>query len=115
MDKFLEESLHMKNFNHLNVLNLHGICMDNPDSPMLVMPYMEHGSLLSYLRRKREYISIVTTNEYVVSCKSIYIHKPDHERQRYATLHTNQNQAVPLSHLAVVTALGFCFSIIHKW
>ena len=66
MDKFLEESLHMTNFNHLNVLNLLGICIDSADSPMLVMPYMEHGSLLSYLRKKREYISVITANEYVV-------------------------------------------------
>ena len=57
----------MKEFNHLNVLDLYGICIDIPDSPMLVMPYMEHGSLLDYLRKKREYISVVTTNEYVVS------------------------------------------------
>ena len=67
MDTFLEESLHMKKFSHLNVLNLYGICVDNADSPMLVMPYMEHGSLLDYLRKKREYMSAITSNEYVVS------------------------------------------------
>lgn len=90
LDKFLEESLHMKNFDHLNVLHLHGICMDNPDSPMLVMPYMEHGSLLSYLRKKREYISVVTTNEYVVSL----CNKSDHKRQSYASACTNQNHTL---------------------
>lgn len=94
MDKFLEESLHMKNFDHLNVLHLHGICMDNPDSPMLVMPYMEHGSLLSYLRKKREYISVITTNEYVVGlCNLLHLlHKPDHERQRYVPACTFQSE-----------------------
>lgn len=66
MDKFLEESLHMKEFDHLNVLHLYGICVDNTDSPMLVMPYMEHGSLLNYLREKRKHVSAITRNEYVV-------------------------------------------------
>ena len=73
----------MKNFNHLNVLNLYGICIDNADFPMLVMPYMEHGSLLSYLRKKRECIGMITTNEYVVG---FYWQSTDYPMNFYGSL-----------------------------
>ena len=49
----MEESVKMKQFNHPNVMNLIGVCMDAGPAPYLVMPFMTNGSLLSYLRKER--------------------------------------------------------------
>ena len=40
----------MKDFNHLHVLTLIGISMDKHDHPLVVLPFMKHGDLLSYIR-----------------------------------------------------------------
>ena len=55
----VEESLKMKSFQHTNVLNLIGVCIDAGAAPYLVMPYMLNGSLLSYLRKERPNLTIV--------------------------------------------------------
>ena len=47
---FLFEALRMKGFDHENVLTLIGIYFNSDGLPMVVMPYMEKGDLLSYLR-----------------------------------------------------------------
>ena len=49
----MEESLKMKQFNHPNIMNLIGVCMDAGPAPYIVMPFMANGSLLSYLRKER--------------------------------------------------------------
>ena len=54
IDKFIEESLKMKEFHHRHVMGLYGICLEDPGSPMIVMPFMNHGALLTYLRSKRQ-------------------------------------------------------------
>ena len=43
----------MSEFDHPNVLNLVGVCLDGGPAPYIVMPFMENGSLLSYLREKK--------------------------------------------------------------
>ena len=43
----------MKQFNHPNIMNLIGVCMDAGPAPYIVMPFMANGSLLSYLRKER--------------------------------------------------------------
>ena len=53
IDKVMEESLKMKNFNHHHVMELIGLCLNAGPSPYIVMPYMANGSLLHYLRRER--------------------------------------------------------------
>ena len=49
----LEESLKMKRFDHMHVMTLLGVCLDAGPAPYIIMPYMAHGSLLSYLKRER--------------------------------------------------------------
>ena len=54
----MAESLKMKAFSHPNVLSLIGVCTDAGESPYLVMPYMEKGSLLAYLKKERPNLTI---------------------------------------------------------
>ena len=49
----------MAQFNHRNVLSLIGVCIDAGKAPYLVMPFMEMGSLLSYLRKERAQLTIL--------------------------------------------------------
>ena len=43
----------MWKFNHPNVMTLTGICIDGGPTPYIVMPFMDNGSLLSYLKKER--------------------------------------------------------------
>ena len=44
----------MYKFNHPNVLKLSGVCLDGGPAPYIIMPYMENGSLNTYLKNERE-------------------------------------------------------------
>ena len=48
----------MKDFDHLNVLPLLGVCLDLGDAPHILTPFMNEGSLLSYLKRERPNFTI---------------------------------------------------------
>ena len=50
----LKEGVKMMGFNHPNVLNLTGICVDGGPAPYIVMPFMAKGSVLSFLRKERK-------------------------------------------------------------
>ena len=43
----------MSQFLHLHVMGLIGVCLDSGPAPLIVMPFMANGSLLSYLKRER--------------------------------------------------------------
>ena len=58
ISELLDESLKMKAFSHPNILNLIGVCLDAGPAPYIVMPYMEMGSLLQYLKRERPHFTI---------------------------------------------------------
>ena len=53
-----EEILKMKHFDHPNVMTLIGVCVSVGGGPAIVMPFTENGSLLSYLRKDEENITI---------------------------------------------------------
>ena len=40
----------MKNFDHPHVMKLIGICYDTNSSPLVVLPFMKNGDVLSYIR-----------------------------------------------------------------
>ena len=56
--KMTDEIMKMKNFDHPNVMTLIGVCVSVGGGPAIVMPFMENGSLLKYLRREKENINI---------------------------------------------------------
>ena len=43
----------MQVFDHPNVMSLIGVSVDSGSAPSIVMPYMERGSLLNYLRKEK--------------------------------------------------------------
>jgi len=53
-----DEILKMKHFDHPNVMTLIGVCVSVGGGPGIVMPFMENGSLLNYLRRDKKNITI---------------------------------------------------------
>jgi serine/threonine protein kinase len=54
VNDLLNECLKMSKFDHPNVLNLMGMCLDGGPAPYIIMPFMENGSLLSYLRKEED-------------------------------------------------------------
>ena len=53
----VQEIVKMKEFTHANVMSLIGVSMGTSMSggaPLIIMPYMARGSLLSYLRKERK-------------------------------------------------------------
>ncbi|KAM3874749.1 tyrosine-protein kinase receptor UFO [Diretmus argenteus] len=58
MEDFLREAACMKEFDHLNVMRLLGVCLQTVESegypsPVVILPYMKHGDLHSYLLYSR--------------------------------------------------------------
>ena len=58
VDNIMRESFKMKSFDHLNILSLIGVCLDLGTAPCIVMPFMNEGSLLSYLKRERTNLTV---------------------------------------------------------
>ncbi|KAL4219274.1 hypothetical protein ACF0H5_021856 [Mactra antiquata] len=53
VSQFLKEAYIMKNFRHKNVMRLVGICLEREEMPLVILPFMDHGDLLSYLHEDR--------------------------------------------------------------
>lgn len=51
----------MHKLDHPNVISMIGICLDAGPSPYIVLPFMENGSLLSYVKKNR--CSLLTSHE----------------------------------------------------
>jgi serine/threonine protein kinase len=48
----------MEKFDHINVLRLKGICFDEDDMPLILLPFMSGGDLSSYIRDERNRLTI---------------------------------------------------------
>jgi serine/threonine protein kinase len=65
---FLSEALCMTKFHHQHVLHLVGISFDPRGSPLVILPFMKHGELLSHIRDERHvsnestmFVALLTT------------------------------------------------------
>ena len=63
ISSLIEESSKMQQFNHPNVLTLIGVCINLKSAPYIVMPYMAKGSLLTYLKKERSNIVLLTDSD----------------------------------------------------
>ena len=59
----MEECIRMSHFDHRNVLSLIGVCLDKGPAPFIVMPFMDGGSLLNYLKNERANLTISETSD----------------------------------------------------
>ena len=68
MAELVAEVATMKLFNHPNVLQLLGVCVDPNDDEILrvVLPYMPNGDLNSFLKQKR--VDPANTSEFANVC-----------------------------------------------
>ena len=55
----------MQMFDHPNVMSLIGVSVDSGSAPSIIMPYMERGSLLNYLRKEKENVILNEEDERV--------------------------------------------------
>ena len=58
VQELFSECLKMKNLNHPRVMTLKGVCLDGGPVPYIVLPYMTNGSLLSYLKKERQNLTV---------------------------------------------------------
>ena len=65
-DDIFKEALQMRDMDHRNVMSLVGVCFNKSD-PCIVMPYMENGSLLVNLRKKRQKLVVLDRGSQEVS------------------------------------------------
>ena len=56
IEDILSEVLKMNNLSHPYVMNLIGVSISKTLSPILIMPFMENGSLLNYLKKERSHL-----------------------------------------------------------
>ena len=77
IDDLRKECAKMSEFDHPNVLTLIGVCLDGGPAPYIIMPFMENGSLLSYLKKERENLVLEpgtdedVVRDYPATCLSI--------------------------------------------
>ena len=52
----IDEIIKMEHFDHPNVMSLLGVSMDGDKTggPSIIMPFMEKGNILDYLRNNRK-------------------------------------------------------------
>ncbi|KAK3103925.1 hypothetical protein FSP39_022961 [Pinctada imbricata] len=82
VQSFLDEALIMKDFNHPNVMSLIGISLPEGEFPVVVLPFMKNGDLLSYIRNDQNEptvrdlvnygLDIAKGMEYLASIKFIH-------------------------------------------
>ena len=68
MAELVAEIATMKIFDHPNVLQLLGVCVDTNDDDMLrtVLPYMANGDLRNFLKQRR--VDLANTSEFPTVC-----------------------------------------------
>ena len=98
----------MKQFNHPNVMNLIGVCINAGPAPYIIMPFMANGSLLSYLRKERPNLILdKTTDEDLVKSNFVC----------FIISHTNLPTACQLLALittAVKLSASFGFKLVSE-
>ena len=50
----IKESVRMLDFQHPHVLSIIGVWVDAGPAPYIVMPFMDNGSLLDYIKKEKK-------------------------------------------------------------
>ena len=60
MKTFIDEAMLMRSFRHEHVLSMLGISFDIYGQPLVILPYLGNGDLLSYLRSRSKVSSMMS-------------------------------------------------------
>jgi len=82
--RFVDEALRMKEFDHPNVLSLIGVALDFDSLPLVVLPFMRHGDLLSYVRNESN-VSFSTAVHVFSTCLGFNVHSTRRPSQPICT------------------------------
>lgn len=63
-DAFIKEAVSMRDFDHDNVLPLIGLSFKKSGEPLLIIPFMQNGELLSYLCETRNVLTVFNLLSY---------------------------------------------------
>ena len=63
VQELISECIKMKHFKHPNVMTLIGVCLDGGPVPYIILPFMANGSLLSYLTKERDNLTVRKEND----------------------------------------------------
>ena len=58
VQSMISEVSRMRDLSHPNVMSLIGVCVDSSQGPSIIMPYMANGSLLDFLKKERNHLSV---------------------------------------------------------
>ena len=61
-ERLLKEVSFMITFTHPNVMPLTGLSFDG-ETPLVIMPFMSKGNVLSYVREQREQLYIIESTD----------------------------------------------------
>ena len=50
----MRECVKMTNFDNPHVLGLIGVCLDAGPAPYIVLPFMDNGNLLAYVKKQKK-------------------------------------------------------------
>lgn len=64
----------MHKFDHPNVISLIGLCLSAGPSPCIILPFMENGSLLSYVKNNRAILHTNSNTETEIVSESFNQH-----------------------------------------
>ena len=59
----IKECALIHEFDHPNIISLVGICLDAGPSPCIILPFMENGSLLSYVKNNKTILHTDTNTD----------------------------------------------------
>ena len=69
--KLLKEISKMASFEHQNVMELIGVCLDG-EMPLIIMPFMMNGTVLDHVRKVKDKdleVSIIIQRAYKIAFK----------------------------------------------
>ena len=67
MERLAKEVSTMLSFEHANVMSLLGVCIDG-EMPLLIMPFMSNGSVLEYVKCRKEELLLCSSSAKQKAC-----------------------------------------------
>lgn len=113
IEKFLQEGIAMKNFNHPHVLSLIGLCLGYKKEPMVILPFMANGDLRTYVKDQSK-VTIKSIKKLLIAPKRQFMIKT-FLKSSSVLFYRSQMGAKILFQLFLNTHWTMLQSISRKW